>query len=37
MIPQWTKAELEAYRKAGGGWAGIEAMIKVIERSFYDD
>lgn len=35
MVPQWTKSELEAYRKAGGGWVGIGAMLKLIERSFY--
>lgn len=37
MIPQWTEKEREAYRKAGGGWTGIEAVIKMMERNFYDN
>lgn len=35
MISQWTIEEREAYRKAGGGWDGIEAVIELIERNFY--
>lgn len=27
--------EKKAYKEAGGGWDGIEAVVKLDQRSFY--
>lgn len=31
----WDTEEKKAYREAGGGWDGIEAVIELDQRRFY--
>lgn len=37
-LPQWWSwEELEVFKRAGGGWDGIEAVIEFNERNFYGE
>lgn len=38
LVPStWDTHEVKAYLDAGGGWKGINAVIKLNQRRFYEN